>query len=625
VTILLVYMAADGTLTPFGFSLLMGTNSLPALFVPFMSGALMYQYGYWYMTFIYLSMTVVGQLIFAAAVHANVFWLMLVGQLIFGAGACCTSVAQRSLISIKCDSSMSFATGAYVAMGCIAKTAGKVGMAPMVVLFDSYFVIPYLSALLCFMSLAMGIGTWFWLDRSQVDGLGSDDEEEQALLSTEVYAYLSDSEVGSEGNRSRVPSQAWSDADHDVGSGSDGVRSRAPSQAFSEVGSASASRSCEQSEVGVGEVGVMLVSQGRSASPSMAHPMPLPHLATQLLPGPLAGPSAPIVKKPLKLAVLKRLQRDITMGRGRQGGTDGSMAVTAELQMLPYEFWIIVTVHGVYILVFHTLANFLPHYIVENFDTTVVGAGLLASLSSVTSIVVAPLIGLIIDIHGRHIPVSLGAAMVSSVAFGMLVFTHVLPVLPICLIAVAQSVIPTILLSVLPLFMPCRLFSLGFGVVEVVDALVMITGNMAFGELYEATGSYWTGLACLFAMTVVGIVLFAVLIILAYRWERVDIFDETIAAYDSPATTNPRYSSSNSPLRGSKELLGLSDLERRKYSAAQRRIDRHHLRSRADEGVAAESDGFFIGEHAVGLPPGSGDVARNQYGSMGSGDTDSQV
>ena len=39
----------------------------------------------------------------------------------YGAGACCVVVAQRSLISSRCRINASFATGLYVAMACFAK------------------------------------------------------------------------------------------------------------------------------------------------------------------------------------------------------------------------------------------------------------------------------------------------------------------------------------------------------------------------------------------------------------------------------------------------------------------------------------------------------------------------
>jgi hypothetical protein len=76
---------------------------------------------------------------------------------------------------------------------------------------------------------------------------------------------------------------------------------------------------------------------------------------------------------------------------------------------------------------------------------------------------------------------------------------------------------------------------------EVADGLVNILGNLCFGWLFMRTGSYQAGLEVLFSFSLLGVLLFSLLIFFAYRWQRIDFFDETVAAYQSP-WLNKQYS-----------------------------------------------------------------------------------
>ena len=492
-TVLMVYLVANDEITPFGYSCLQASNSFPALFIPFLSGQLLTRYGYWKMTFIYLSLTVVGQLLFAISIFGggDLFWLSALGQLIFGIGACCVVVAQRSLISLKTPDSASFATGSYVAMAGFGKVVGKSATAPAAEMFG-YKETTFICAGFCLLSLSIAIYTSIY---------GSD------KLAEDYYHGYAVAEEGEEGEMLLVTQAS---------SGRSLVKQLAPRSNEAHKG---------------------------------------PREAQDI------SPSIPSLEE------LHRMQRDIILQKG-----EVSILGWERLVDLPYEFWTVVVLHAIFLLVFHVLANFLPHYIVTKWGVGVVQAGLLASLSSMTSMVVAPLVGLYIDLQGRHIPVSLGAGIVTSAAYGLLCFTHVAPLVPISMIALAQASVPTVLLSTLPLFMPSRLFGLGFGMIESGDAVCNLVGNMAFGGLYELSGTYDTGLHVLFAFSLLACAMLASLIFLAYRWERVNLYDETVIAYDSPQLSNVK-----AARRGSKELMGLSDNDRRRYASNSAQIEQHTM------------------------------------------------
>ena len=525
-SILLVFMVADGSITPFGYACLCGANSLPALFVPFFSGRLLDKYGYWPVTTSYLTMSLFGQFLFAIAISCDIFWLQFLGQIIFGAGGCCVVVAQRSLISSRSSKYASFATGSYVSIACTAKLIGKAVTAPLALWFGTYKCTPYFCALVCLCSLVLGVMTWCkdceTEDKNNASKnrdsmqtiLESNENERESLVvtETETTSLINKSEMDTYGMTS----------------------SQEPGESSSSSSSSSSSRFIDDT----------------NSHDSFSYG-----------------------------EYLCRLLKE-----------KGVAWQFEDMWYLPYEFWSIILAHGLYILVFHTFANFLPHYMVEKYGNNVIDAGIIASISAFASIVIAPSIGFFADRFGRFLPCCLAASIGASVAYYLLLFSNLLPLIPISIMALSQAVIPTILLTTLPLFMPSRMFGLGFGIVEISDAAVNIIGNLLFGKLHEINGSYNIGLYYLYLASIGGIVLFSTLILLAYIWKRIDMFDETIAVYSSPVPrtsfsqyhkdkerrdsasgvgtplelgTSPRRAQ---PRRGSKELLGLSDEDRRHYT-----------------------------------------------------------
>ena len=519
-------MVADNSITPFGYACLCGANSLPGLFVPFISGRLLDKYGYWPVTTSYLSLSLFGQLLFATAVSYDTFWLQLLGQIIFGAGGCCVVVAQRSLISSRSSKYASFATGSYVSIACSAKVIGKAATAPLALWFGTYKCTPYICALVCLGSLLVGLVTWckdcevednYNASRTRTIHTISNPERDSIALS-ESSSLIKQGKSNTYGINSNSNGNSNSNS-YSEGSG----EASSPSSTF---------------------INDMNCSDGFSYGEQLC-----------------------------------RLLKD-----------KGVSWHFEDMWHLPYEFWSIILAHGLYVLVFHTFANFLPHYMVEKYQNNVIDAGFISSLSAFSSILIAPSIGCFADHFGRFLPCCLAASIGASIAYYVLLFSNLLPLIPISIMALSQAIIPTILLSTLPLFMPSRMFGLGFGIVEISDAAVTIIGNLLFGKLHEINGSYDIGLYYLFLSSVGGILLFSTLILLAYIWKRMDMFDETIAVYSSPVPRRSlsqyhkdkekerRDSAANGygtpsrsvqrvqPRRGSKELLGLSDEDRRRYT-----------------------------------------------------------
>jgi MFS-type transporter involved in bile tolerance (Atg22 family) len=82
-----------------------------------------------------------------------------------------------------------------------------------------------------------------------------------------------------------------------------------------------------------------------------------------------------------------------------------------------------------------------------------------------------------------------------------------LPVIPLLLISVAETVVPTVMLAMVPLCVSVEALGVAFGLVETVDSAGSLVGNLLFGMIYEITGSYYTGLVLLTVLSVMALLL----------------------------------------------------------------------------------------------------------------------
>ena len=92
----------------------------------------------------------------------------------------------------------------------------------------------------------------------------------------------------------------------------------------------------------------------------------------------------------------------------------------------------------------------------------------------------------------------------TTIAYTVLVFTSASSYLKMALISIPQGLIPVLTLAEISFLLPLHLVGVAFGLVEVLDSVVNVLGNIAFGGLYNLTGSYQAGMMSLLALSLVG-------------------------------------------------------------------------------------------------------------------------
>lgn len=154
--LLQVYFLQSGFVTSTGYALLLASQALPALFLPFFVGHIFDRFDFKVviMTFIFLELG--GQVLFCLALYADSFIFALVSLVIFGSGSCAVAVGQRALVADNYRGSEGFGIGCVHSISSVSKFAGKITIIPAVIFLKSYKLALLSMSFYAVLSLATG-------------------------------------------------------------------------------------------------------------------------------------------------------------------------------------------------------------------------------------------------------------------------------------------------------------------------------------------------------------------------------------------------------------------------------------------------------------------------------------
>lgn len=190
----------------------------------------------------------------------------------------------------------------------------------------------------------------------------------------------------------------------------------------------------------------------------------------------------------------------------------GEEEVSCEsVQQFSRMFWVIAVLHVMFINVFHLFQNVSSSFLYQRYGYSIVKSGIVSSISH-SFVVFAPLIGLCIDQFGGRMLLIIVSSMLSILAYALMIFTDVDPVVSMVLISICLSFTPTILIAAVAKSVGRKSFGAAFGIVEITDAIGASVGNIIIGFLRDETGSYDADMWLLLGMAVVTFFLSIVLL-----------------------------------------------------------------------------------------------------------------
>jgi len=99
--------------------------------------------------------------------------------------------------------------------------------------------------------------------------------------------------------------------------------------------------------------------------------------------------------------------------------------------------------HSIFLLIFHIMINFLPHLLERHWEGKGVGSieyvGLISSLPHLTTIMLAPIVGIIVDRYGHSLFICISAAITTTICFSLMLFTNCSILISVSGLAISQA------------------------------------------------------------------------------------------------------------------------------------------------------------------------------------------
>ncbi|CAM9687208.1 unnamed protein product [Ectocarpus sp. 13 AM-2016] len=114
------------------YGTVMSAISIPNLFMPFFGGLFLDSKGHKQGIIIFLSLELIGHVIFTLAMGCGNFWMAVFGEAVYGLGSGAVVVAMRAVVSkFFLAKELTFGMGITIAMACVSKTLAKASVAPI--------------------------------------------------------------------------------------------------------------------------------------------------------------------------------------------------------------------------------------------------------------------------------------------------------------------------------------------------------------------------------------------------------------------------------------------------------------------------------------------------------------
>jgi len=117
---------------------------------------------------------------------------------------------------------------------------------------------------------------------------------------------------------------------------------------------------------------------------------------------------------------------------------------------------------------------------------------LLSGLNSGIAIFLCPLLGLLLDKKGNKMWACVGAGVVSAIAYLLLAYAKsvIHPVIPLVMLAVCMSFVPTVLRSAVPAMVPPVFYGTAYGLYSVAESAGAVVGHAFTGYVRDKHQDY---------------------------------------------------------------------------------------------------------------------------------------
>lgn len=176
------------------------------------------------------------------------------------------------------------------------------------------------------------------------------------------------------------------------------------------------------------------------------------------------------------------------------------------LSRISFNFLLLCLLHMLFSNVNHLFGYVLANMMATDWNYSLDASALLSGISSLIAIFLCPILGLVFDRYGYKMYACTIAGIVSAIAYLLLAYAKqsINPIIPLIMLALSMSYVPTVLRSAVPGLLPPVLYGTGYGLYSVAESIGAVIGHSFVGYVRDINNDYHYNL-----------VIFAILAIIA--------------------------------------------------------------------------------------------------------------
>ncbi len=189
----------------------------------------------------------------------------------------------------------------------------------------------------------------------------------------------------------------------------------------------------------------------------------------------------------------------------------GEKIVLADVKRFRASYWFVTLLCVTFYSAIFPFTAFSTDFFHTKWGYSVTAAGRVTSIIIFASMILAPILGRMVDKMGRRGTLMMVGSVMLIPCYLVMGFTHVSPVAPMVVLGLAFSLVPAALWPSVPLLVEAKSVGTAFGLLTMIQNFGLAAFPWVIGALRDATQTYTSGMAVFASLGLLGF-LFATLL-----------------------------------------------------------------------------------------------------------------
>ncbi len=182
----------------------------------------------------------------------------------------------------------------------------------------------------------------------------------------------------------------------------------------------------------------------------------------------------------------------------------GEKVVLADVKRFGASFWLITLLCVTFYSAIFPFTAFSTDFFHTKWNYSVTAAGRITSIIIFASMILAPILGRMVDKVGRRGSLMMVGSVMLIPCYLIMGFTHFSPVVPMVVLGLAFSLVPAALWPSIPLLVEKKSVGKAFGLLTMIQNFGLASFPWVVGALRDATQTYTSGMAVFASLGLLG-------------------------------------------------------------------------------------------------------------------------